>query len=498
MPKLQQDIEDALLAGNWTVDCVKMTLTQNESKYPETISGKGYLRQDESEHVQFRIYPDSDAPIPFPEQVDFGTPGKLIPPDGYSTLVATDFYGREWRCQRVRHDKAITYQNGGCYSIVSGAAYDLQCVAPSVYPPTFGQLRLVFFAEAEIPAISVSEVVTSLDGNERQRITSMRGAAFETDFGRFTIEQAEGKLVINCDYAELPQDNFFIRVMEALCFAIGKRMYWNYVEEYRANNLIRRVRGVKQSDKKSLVLPIGDKYLGASSTWKMFSKYLSFANLHKGGDLHKCTRHLFSVYQARQGTIEAQALALGVAAEGLSTDLFPLSSKVSSERKAWMARLRAYCDAWDGFNEQGIKDAFQKRLPGLLDQMNSPSARDKLMRLVREGVLAERHVEAWKKLRNQAAHAGLNKSGSTQVLVDLCQATTVLLYQLVFKAIAYEGFYTDYSEYGFPIKMFRGRWPTHDEKSTAAYYLYLRHPEVHGQDKAHWICAEDSLLSGQS
>src|ERR1700677_148128 len=95
----RREIEDPLLTGSWEVDCVKMTLTQNETASPLKYSGKGYLRQREDGTIRFRLYPDgpvsrfTDLMLEGSDQV--ASIGKIVPPSSYSTLVAKDIVGRE-------------------------------------------------------------------------------------------------------------------------------------------------------------------------------------------------------------------------------------------------------------------------------------------------------------------------------------------------------------------------------------------------------------------
>jgi hypothetical protein len=144
-----------------------------------------------------------------------------------------------------------------------------------------------------------------------------------------------------------------------------------------------------------------------------------------------------------------------------------------------------------------VKKALYDRLGGLLSQFNSVRAKDTMMRLASEGVVRDADVKAWGRLRNQAAHASIQVAGSLQDLVDLCEAVTVLMYHLIFKAIGYEGAYTDWSEYGYPTRWFRGRHPTEEDVAVAAYFMYLREPGRHGNDLQHWFTARAELLGGR-
>jgi hypothetical protein len=57
MASEQKELEDALLATAWEVDCFAITLTRNHAMNPESIVGKGFLRQEKDGIVHFRLYP---------------------------------------------------------------------------------------------------------------------------------------------------------------------------------------------------------------------------------------------------------------------------------------------------------------------------------------------------------------------------------------------------------------------------------------------------------
>ena len=440
MASEKQSQENALLANAWEIDCVAMTLTQEGVDAPETVSGKGYLRQGDDGLVRFRLYP-SHAVVRRPfQELEGLTPGKIIDPSCHYTLIADDMTGRSWVARRVRPDFSTYYGNDTSESIVSGTLHDLQRTLTSQFKRTKIAIRVVFFTDADLPANTVTEVITKVGGKDCSRASSLDIATVDTPLGTFVLRTEPGKLIasLSTDKTDI-EEHFFVRIMEALSFVFGKRLGWNYVEEYRHGVEIERVRGKKMSDKTALSRPVDERVTpNPYFIWRLFSLYLCFISSHHGGTLHPCSRLLFPVYQARQGTIEAQALALGVAVEGLCKELYPETSEQTQQLKGWVKSLRKYCEQWDGFQDPNIKKALFDRLGGLIGQLNSIRAKDTLLRLAAEGALQERHVKAWGTLRNQAAHASIQAGGSLQELVDLCEAVTVLMYHLIFKAIGYE------------------------------------------------------------
>jgi hypothetical protein len=493
-----RDVEGPLLAKRWEIDCVDTTLTQNDTDKPVTYRGKGYLRQDADGVVCFRLYPPAEGfSAPSWDGTAGRNAGKLVPGDAYYSLSATDWYGRVWKCPRVDPDVSTTYCGAQPHGQVSGKAYDLRCDEKSWVSEDVYFLRMVWGVDLELPATTGTEVITMLGGKEAGRSSTLNAAIFETEFGLFKILTEPGRLIVTCEADTPPDTHFFVRVMESLSFVLGRRLYWNYVEEHRLGTKTTRLRGQQQSDERHLPEPVGGSRRDrAGHTWLLFSDHLRYIASHEGGGLHPCSKHLFAVLQAQQGTIEAKALALGVAVEGLCKDLFPESPEAEARMKKWVKDLRTHCEGWGGFADSAARTALYDRLGGLIGQLTGVRAKDILVRLTFDGAVSDRHVKAWSRLRNQAAHANTKVGDSLQELVSLCDAVTVLLYQLVFKAIGYEGMYTDYSEYGYPPKRYRGRAVREEEIAIAAYFLWKAGSRQAGKDKEHWFKARTLLESG--
>jgi len=112
--------------------------------------------------------------------------------------------------------------------------------------------------------------------------------------------------------------------------------------------------------------------------------------------------------------------------EGLCKELFPNYVTTPEQFAKWVKGLRAYCESWTGFSDPMVKRLLFNRVLGFLGSLRSSGEKDTLVKLVAEGAIQDRHVKAWGRLRNQAAHASVRVTGSLQELVDLCQAVTVL------------------------------------------------------------------------
>jgi hypothetical protein len=209
-----RDIEEALLARRWEIDCVDITLTQNDTPDPRSYRGKGFLRQDAEGVVGFRLYPPSPGePAGAWDGFSKGSAdaGKIVPGNEYYTLSATDWYGRIWKCQRVQPEVSITYCGAQPHWLIAGKAFDLKAEEKSGHSADAYLLRIVWGVDLELPFTTGTETVIKL-GDKEVRSGSLNAAIFDTAFGKFTIRTEPGRLVLEFEADTPPQHHFFVRV----------------------------------------------------------------------------------------------------------------------------------------------------------------------------------------------------------------------------------------------------------------------------------------------
>jgi len=491
------EVEEKLLAKQWEIDCIDITLTQNATPNPHQYRGKGHLRQEADGVVTFRLYLPNDYIKE--SQIELGSSndaGMLVPRDAYYTLAATDWYARVWTCNRVHPDISTTDAGGRLSSVISGKATYLQ-TTEDIPELDWYAVRLVWLGTFDIPANCATETVKTVGNRNPIRSWSRNVALFKNDLGEFVIRAEPGRLVLTCESSQAQHPNFVERIAEALGFVVGRRLPWNYSEEYRDKSRITRARTQEQSDELALPVPAGGVSRDhAGYTWVIFSRFLQFIASHEGNERPPVSRHIYGVLQGYQGTIGAYALSLGIAVEGLCTDLFPPSVEYDTRFRRWVKDLKKHCLAWGSFSDPEAYAALYDRVGGMIGTLHSTRPKDTLHRLASAGAVKAELAAAWGKLRNATAHANIKATGTLQELVTLCDQVVVLLYQLVFKAIGYEGIYTDYSQRGYPEKRYRGRPVTKEELAVAAYFLWLAEGKKDGNDLAHWYKARSMLEAG--
>ena len=185
--------------------------------------------------------------------------------------------------------------------------------------------------------------------------------------------------------------------------------------------------------------PLHPRTLGAcgrpNPAWKIFDKYLRFVLPHYGPDWHPCSIRINDAREASVNAMDARALGITVAVEGLVNLAYSGVGRTSDAHKKAVEQLRKYVTEWPGFPDGEVGASLRARLPGLMGQLNNVGAGKRLEDLADTGVVERRLVHAWKKLRHPAAHSETPDPGKRQELADHVHAAGVLLNQLVFGAI---------------------------------------------------------------
>jgi hypothetical protein len=75
---------------------------------------------------------------------------------------------------------------------------------------------------------------------------------------------------------------------------------------------------------------------------------------------------------------------------------------------------------------------------------------DMLHDMAAAGMIREEFIPQWKKLRNISAHGAVAKTPRIEDILRSRDAALVLMHQIIFTAIGYRGFFTDYSTAGWP------------------------------------------------
>src|SRR5262249_42590215 len=157
---------------------------------------------------------------------------------------------------------------------------------------------------------------------------------------------------------------------EALRFALAKPLSWTALELHEGGQHTVRVGYVRPDLKTVQWPPAVQGFLERRAyTWLLFTKYLAFVLPHGKETVHPCTFHLPSVMKASGISIEAEALALGVAVEGLTKCLFPDLGQPSDALKKAVDAIGKHALKWEGFVGPPEVVKLRERLSGHLGNL---------------------------------------------------------------------------------------------------------------------------------
>ena len=212
-------------------------------------------------------------------------------------------------------------------------------------------------------------------------------------------------------------------------------------------------------DLPSMLLPKLEPPLGASQftgredVWRLCANYLEYIVPFQNRRWHPISEHIYGVIEASKGSLDAKALNLGVAVEGVAMFAFEHLACASASLKAEFPDLLKHVSSWEGFRRDDSEaSSLLRRVNGLLGALLRPSVNEIFKILLAQGSISKDEVVAWKQLRHPRAHGKLSDSAELEGSLWAAGKVTVLLYKLIFTAVGYSGPYIDYGAKGWPTR----------------------------------------------
>lgn len=440
---------DSILNNDFVLDCSRIVLTQilpNEHGSEKiAFSGPGTISQDGNGQFLVKIFCSGKAPKSEFIKINRITPGKIIHDSEFYALSATDIEGTLWQADRI-----LPHINGRFdYEdyLVQGHFGKLSCVSRISPPIKKNQLLMSLMGEIEIPCNTVTESKTYVGKEKRSNYLSRNVAILESCGLEFEITKEEKWLTISVTSDREIKNCLITRITEALQFVLGYYFTESVIEITQGTVQETYIKTHYKSDEEIRTLPPVKVFIADNGTWDLFKKYLNHFIKYEEERWHPTYGIIHSVIQSSLASVEAQALTVAVAVEGLlkrefSDIVFP--DKETKDQIGIARKLIVDSEI----------DRIKDRLIGALNGMSNVSAMEQLYELKNRGLIEEKLIKRWKKLRNTFVHGHELDYQDIQKYLDLHKSVLVLFYQLIFLAVGYTGNFTDYSEYGFPLKPF--------------------------------------------
>jgi len=326
-----------------------MIVRQQESEKPLEYAGSGLIRQNQESRLEF-ILIESSSPS-FTENIkrmrgNAGELGKILPPDEYYSLEATDLSGWTWKSDRFRVSRS--FGPGG--SIALGDIYVLEHMESSESRNTI--IRLEILCEVKLPFAEATKKTVNAGTDEliswERNMARFKAGQFELTI---TNENSILTVVATSEKASSP-DYFETRIVEALQYVASRTLSWGILQKTAAGKSVTYLRSPNEGQlSTNLSLPIDYIHsdLAGKWVWLLFRKYLEHICDYKGKDrfqMHPLSAWLHYVRNTSTGSIFAKGLGLGIAVEGILKYEYSKIGRSSPESikavKAMIAHVKSF------------------------------------------------------------------------------------------------------------------------------------------------------------
>ncbi len=434
-----------------------MRLAQRGSTKKIVYKGPGTLRQLSPGQLSFKLYSTLKADFMWDNGLEAG---EILPEESYFDLNVTDERGRKWVSERILvEDPHIGVQRK---AVVDNPLDEISCkyrLRKSAAAPR-SSLSMAAFQKIDIPANTHSTKRESV-ARGRRKLRWMKSNAWKFrclkfDFLAVQEENDLFTLTVRSEDSLFPE-HFGERVMEILQFLFGMPVAWEFLRFKRGPTIETILRSRHpQRPKARFMSPIAQSWFSepgsnrATTKYhrRLFERYLRHI-IEYNKQRHPLWGQLNELYEASSGRfIDGYALALVVAIEAFVEREFPNLGKLTSRQELQLKDAKKHMKEWAG-NEE-----LKNRIEGSISQLHCSRAGDKLRALVKSGAITKEQMVTWTTLRNALVHGATPKNDA---FADLLYRAKVLFYHLVFHAIGYKGYYTDYSTKGWPLKWYPNR-----------------------------------------
>lgn len=247
-------------------------------------------------------------------------------------------------------------------------------------------------------------------------------------------------------------NNINIHVVSALSFMLSTSFQPIYHYTSTPDFEIVHLSGQLTTEWKSgLPLPLNPTAIeDDKNLWELFTAYFDYLMRQSSSiaEFHPISLEYSKVIQASKGSLEGFGLALSVSIEALLKICSETINKANTPEEKDIKELLAHISKWDG------NESLKKRTVGTIKSINMIRSLDILMELKDKGLVLEKEISSWKKLRNMSAHGDEYNDFDKQKIQELCSIVSGLMHKIVLYEIDYKGLFTNYSHENRPTEKF--------------------------------------------
>ena len=445
-----EKIVDSFKKGTFETDFKEMVLIQNKIGGVR-FEGKGYVRQSENRLLNFRLYASKQETIQASysahENQD-STPGKLILEDRYYDLILVGYDDTRWKAHHVFPNIDLNLSDNDI--LVSGKLDNLSMDMPYNYPESY--LKIHFFSCYEIPLNRMT--TTEIQGNKNMVLDT---AEFEASEANFKVRSYDDDTIFEVRSQVSFPEAFHLRVQEALQYLTGKSVNWQAYIKVEKNNFCMELSIPFQKSICTYFEPpiIGGSKVFYENGWRLFACFLAYViEKTEKTQWNPVAYHLHNACESTANSIDSRAISYSVAVEAIaSLIIIEQNTDKTNHVREFQKNMRKYIKTQTAFSD------LESRMKTLIDMLGQARVQDKLHFLADNGHVERAYIKDWTNLRNRHAHPTLKDlkkidATNAQELITSLHRVSVLLHQITFYLIGYNGPFTDYGVIKFPTKQY--------------------------------------------
>jgi hypothetical protein len=430
---------ESLLARTLVLDCPTMELVPVVEDGRPHYKGSGYLTFGDG-GFDFKLLSDQGYDPGSIFQSAAAKLGQLLGNSDYYTLHATDVNHKDWQSSEV-----FPKLQKGAGIVASGRVEWIRSITHHQMSLEENVVQLWFPEKLRLPYDQAVHSVSRI-GEKMIAESSRAGAAsFSTSGYDLSFRTNEGWTIVEASkVGELPR-KLTACLQESLAFVLGRSIQATIIQEFDASQITTTILPARVNAYTIHSYPPFGYLSPADAVWRLYENFFRYS-VERDGSTRPLSTTLQYIFHLFNAPLDALALALGVAVEGL------LKAEYSGIAKPPSSVLAELNRAEEIIKKSDLSSSTVSRIIGSLGNMRSSSTKDRLYALAQSGVILPSQVAAWSKLRNSTAHAANHEFDDA--FLSLCHEVLVLLYCLVFNLIGYVGPFTDYGTIEWPERAY--------------------------------------------
>lgn len=431
-----------LLAGTLEMPLNNCQLLQCSTTTPILYRGPGMITQDANGCLHLRMFSEGlDVHEAMRREFCWGSvAGQIIPETEYFDFHGVDQFGAIWTAKHL--SLGINFGKG---TYIQASPRALEKVISLDHGGTDGSITAIIKGQLRLPWHEATKY-----GESGYKVDQFKA---EGDDLKWSVKEIDDGALINVMSINGSIESRFTEFLHALSILTGRDLRPAIVYFAEDNKFTTRLFSKQEAlGNEKLLPPIQAHRSEAIHAHAFLSCFLSYTFARPEGQRHGRVIHQLwhRILRARENDIENSSLVLSVAVESLIKEALASESDIDPEFAEQLKHAKPI------LKNAGLQPRALQCVLSSLGNALRPRTQDVLQRLIKEQILREAHLEAWRRMRHAAAHGEAIDfdSSALQIHIDRFHTCLDLFYRLIFKLIGFTGNHQDFSTIGWPAQTF--------------------------------------------